>query len=78
VQVLKTDPPKVIGAATNNSNYVVHSADVVCELETRRGARLGAVTAHLSEIEPHQTKKFEVPIAQNTAYMAVVWEIRIQ
>lgn len=76
VQVEHSVPPKLIGVARNMSD-LVHSADLLCELETRRGARLGGVTAHLGEIAPHATKKFEVEIVQDTASIAIVREIRI-
>jgi hypothetical protein len=77
VQVEHSVPPKLIGVARNTSDYLVDSADLVCELETRRGWRLGAVTAHVGAIAPHATQKFEVEIAQDTAAIAIVSEIRV-
>jgi hypothetical protein len=77
VQVEHSVPAKLIGVARNNSDHLVPSADLLCELETRRGARLGGVTAHVGEIPPHATRKFEVEIVQDTASIAIVREIRI-
>jgi len=77
VEVEQSEPRRVIGVARNNSDHEVASADVVCELENRRGSRLGAVTAHVSELAPHSTKRFQVEIAQATATIAIVREIDV-
>ncbi|MGP8247692.1 MAG: FxLYD domain-containing protein [Bryobacteraceae bacterium] len=77
VQVRHSEPPQLVGVVRNNSGHVVDSADLVCELETRRGSRLGAVTAHVGAIAPHATARFEVDIAQDTASIAIVSEIRV-
>jgi hypothetical protein len=77
VQVQHSDPPKLIGVVKNNTGHVVNSADIVCELLSPRGSRLGAVTAHVGEIAPHMTARFEVEIAQDTARSATVTEIRV-
>jgi hypothetical protein len=77
VQVQRSDPPKLIGVARNNTGHLVNSADVLCELLNRRGSRLGAVTGHVGQIPPHMTARFEVVIAQDTANSALVTEIRV-
>ena len=77
VQVEHSDPPKLIGVARNNTGHVVNSADVVCELLSPRGSRMGAVTAHVGEIAPHMTARFEIEIAQDTAKSAIVSEIHV-
>jgi hypothetical protein len=77
VEVEQSEPRKVIGVARNISDHEVVSADVVCELENRRGSRLGGVTVHVSDLAPHSTKRFQVEIAQATATFAIVREIDV-
>ena len=77
MQIEHSVPLKMIGVARNSSDRPIASADVVCELETRRGWRLGAVTAQVGAIEAHSTRKFEVEIVQDTAAIAIVTEIHV-
>jgi hypothetical protein len=78
VEVEQSEPRKLVGVVRNNSDREVSSADVVCELEMRRGSRAGAVTAHLANIAPHSTKRFEVEIVQDKATTAIVTEVVVR
>ena len=59
------------------ANPVGPGAVNVRELLSPRGSRMGAVTAHVGEIAPHMTARFEIEIAQDTAKSAIVSEIHV-
>jgi hypothetical protein len=67
---------KVIGTAKNNTDRLIHTAEIILNLTDQTGSVLGAVSASVDNLAPNATVNFQVPIAQTDAAFALVREVR--
>jgi hypothetical protein len=69
---------KVVGSVKNNTDRLIHGTDVILNLTDRTGSHLGAVSAHVDNLAPNATVKFQTPIEQKDAAFALVREVQTQ
>jgi hypothetical protein len=67
---------KVAGTVKNNTDRLIHTAEIILNLTDQTGSVLGAVSAHVDNLEPNATVKFQVPIEQPDAAFALVREVQ--
>jgi hypothetical protein len=65
----------VWGKVRNNTDHSIDNAEVVFDLTTRAGARLGAVAAKIPHVEAKSEAPFRVSVEQDTAAFALVREV---
>ena len=69
---------KVTGTARNNTDRLIHAAEIVFNLTDQGGSQVGAVSAQVENLAPHATVRFQVPIEQTNAAFALVREVQTQ
>jgi hypothetical protein len=69
---------KVAGTVKNNTDHLIHSTEIILNLTDKTGSHLGAVSAHVDDLAPNATMKFQTPIEQKEAVFALVREISTQ
>jgi hypothetical protein len=68
-------PCMVWGTVKNNTGHAIDNAEVVFDLTTEAGARLGAVAAKVAHVDAQSTAPFRISIEQDTAAYALVREV---
>lgn len=63
------------GKVRNNSDHLVHVADVVFDVTDEEGSQLGAVAVRVENIAPHAMASFRQALEQKTATTALVREL---
>jgi hypothetical protein len=69
---------KVAGTVKNNTDRLIHTTDIVLNLTDTTGSFLGAVSAHVDNLGPNATMKFQIAIEQKDAAFALVREVQTQ
>jgi hypothetical protein len=69
---------KLTGTARNNTDHLIHTAEIVFNLTDQSGSQVGAVSAQVENLAPNATVRFQVPIEQTNAAFALVREVRTQ
>jgi hypothetical protein len=69
---------KVVGTVRNNTDRLIHATEVILNLTDTAGSFLGAVSAHVDNLAPNATMKFQIPIEQKVAVFALVREVQTQ
>jgi len=72
------DTPAIEGRVRNRTGRRIGHADVIFDLADQRGSRLGAVDVTIDGIAPGAIVSFRQPIAQHSANVAIVREVRTQ
>jgi hypothetical protein len=67
---------KVAGTVKNNTDHLIHTAEIVFSLTDRIGSRLGDVSAQVDNLAPNATAKFQLAIEQKDAAFALVREVQ--
>jgi hypothetical protein len=63
------------GKLRNNTDHIVHVADVVFDLTDEEGSALGAVAVRVENIAPRGTANFRMTVEQHKAKTALVREL---
>jgi hypothetical protein len=69
---------KLTGTARNNTDHLIHTAEIVFNLTDQGGSQVGAVSAQVENLAPNATVRFQVPIEQTNAAFALVREVQTQ
>ncbi len=69
---------KVVGSVKNNTDRLIHGTDIILNLTDKTGSHLGAVNAHVDNLAPNATMRFQLPIEQKDAAFALVREVQTQ
>ena len=69
---------KLTGTAKNNTDRLIHTAEIVFNLTDQGGSQVGAVSAQVDNLAPNATVKFQIPIEQTNAAFALVREVQTQ
>jgi hypothetical protein len=69
---------RVAGTVKNNTQRVIRTTEIILNLTDKRGSHLGAVSAHVENLAPNATMKFQTPIEQTGAVFALVREVQTQ
>jgi hypothetical protein len=69
---------KVAGTVKNNTDRLIHTTEIILNLTDQTGSHLGAVSAHVDDLAPNATVKFQLPIEQKDASFALVREVHTQ
>jgi len=69
---------KVVGTVKNNTDRLIHTAEIVLNLTDTMGSQLGAVSARVDNLAPNATVNFQTPIEQTEAAFALVRDIQTQ
>jgi hypothetical protein len=63
------------GKVRNDTNHLIHVADLVFDVTDNSGSQLGAVAVRLESLAPHAIVAFRQPLPQHNAQTALVREI---
>ena len=77
VHVDRSGKPAVAGAVRNNTNHMIHDAEIVFDLSDINGSQLGGVKQELRNIMPHLRTDFRLPVAQANAVFVLVREVKV-
>ena len=66
---------KVTGIVKNNTGRLIRTTEIILNLTDAADSKLGAVRAQVDNLAPHATVKFQVPIEQKDAALALVREV---
>jgi hypothetical protein len=69
---------KVAGTVKNNTDRPIHTTEIILNLTDKTGSHLGAVSAHVDNLAPNATMKFQTPVEQKEAVFALVREVSTQ
>jgi hypothetical protein len=69
---------KVAGMVKNNTSRLIRTTEIVLNLADATGSNLGAVRAQVDNLAPNATVKFQIPIEQKDATIALVREVTTQ
>ena len=77
IRIIKDErSPMVTGVVRNNTSHEVNSAEVSYYLSNNAGSLLGTDTAAVSNVEPHGSAVFRVPLKIAGAQYVIVREVR--
>jgi len=66
--------PSLTGIVRNNTDRLIRSADLVFDLTDGTGSQVGGVGTTVHDLAPGSTQRFEFPIKQHNAVLAIVRE----
>ncbi|HUK16876.1 MAG TPA: FxLYD domain-containing protein [Bryobacteraceae bacterium] len=69
---------RIIGTVRNNAAHAFHEAEVIFDLTDQTGSQVGAVSVKLSNLAAGASATFSAPVAQESAVLAWVREVRTQ
>jgi len=76
VHVDRTKGTAVMGTVMNNTTHEIHSAEIVFDLTDSTGTQLGGVSQKMENLAPRIRRDFRLQIAQNTASLVLVREVK--
>lgn len=71
-------PVTLTGTAKNMTDRRIRTAEIIFEVNDRRGSQLGRQTVILENVEPQQIARFQVPVRARGAVIALVSEVNVQ
>jgi len=69
---------KITGILKNNTDRIITDVEVVFDLASNTGSRVGAASVKVARIEPHGSAPFANPVPQQDAAYAIVREVHNQ
>ena len=73
--VRRGSAPSLSGTVRNNTGRLIRSADLVFDLTDGTGSQVGGVGTTVHDLAPGSTQRFEFPIKQQDAVLAIVREV---